>query len=98
MRQAGIIPWDSVVDDTWSPTEHDHYDNTHKKPSDLLIDRLQYSTGYSSSPWALKDVVCELWVESRSFAGTIRPTCDRFRVDLVPMGGQVSWSNVYYQM
>ena len=86
------------MDETRSPIVYDHYDNTHKKPKDLMIDRLKYSTGYQCSAWSIKDIVCELWVESRSFAGTVAPTCRKFDVDLVPMGGKTSWSNVYYQM
>ena len=98
LRQTGRVSWDAILDETRSESAFDHADNRDVSPQDVVFDRLENLTGYNLCAWERKDVVCELWVESRSFAATIYPTCQKFSVDLVPMGGQISWSNVYVQM
>ena len=98
LRQDGKISWDAIVDETRSAHEVDHFDNRDVTAEDVMINRLRSKTSYYASPWYGKKTVCELWVESRSFSQTIAPTCDALYVDLVPMGGQVSWSHVYNQV
>jgi len=53
------------------------------------------SSLYRADLWRDADVVCEVWVESRSIASSIIDLCDRYAVNLYPCGGFSSVSFVY---
>lgn len=45
---------------------------------------------YRRSPWQDASAYCEVWCESRSLAGVLRPLCRRLAVSLYPCGGYAS--------
>ena len=46
---------------------------------------------------AKKEVVAELWVESRSAAGSLSGFCESLKIDLVPLAGHTSWAYIFEQ-
>jgi hypothetical protein len=85
LRQAGSIPWDSVVDQTrffFKP-------NTFGTLQDALNETARV---YRRSYWATAPVQVQVWCESLSAAGIIKPETFRWDVPLYPGKGFSSHS------
>jgi hypothetical protein len=90
LRRAGVVPYSWISDTSRSG----YHTETYGSPSDFL----QRVNGlYRSNLWEHSDVAtfCEVWVESRSLAGTVRGLCRELAVSLYPAGGFTSASFAY---
>jgi hypothetical protein len=90
LRRAGVVPY-SWISDT---SRAGYYTETYGSPSDFLQ---RVSGLYRADLWEHDDVgtFCEVWVESRSLAGTVRGLCRELAVSLFPAGGFTSASFAY---
>jgi hypothetical protein len=80
LRQKGKLPWEWVVDDTrfcFSPTVY----GSHK---DYCFDG---ALSYRQSLWETADMDVEVWVESLSSAGVVKPVTWQWAVPLYPTRG-----------
>ena len=62
----------------------------------IALDKFR-AHGVQFSPWQKKEVVAELWVESRSAAGSLSGFCESLKIDLVPLAGHTSWAYIFEQ-
>ena len=97
LRKTGRIGWERIADESRAATTVDHYDARHISPKQKILNSIEWS-GYQLSPWHEKDVVAEVWVESRSAAQSLRPACQSLCVDVVPLGGQTSYPYIREQV
>jgi hypothetical protein len=90
MRRAGAIPY-AWISDT---SRAGYHTETYGSPSDFLH---RVSGLYRANLWEHPDVptFCEVWVESRSLAGTVLGLCRELAVSLYPAGGFTSASFAY---
>lgn len=90
LRRSGAIPY-SWISDSSRMGYHTH---TYGSASDFLRSMAGL---YRANLWEQKDVTtyCEVWVESRSLAGTLVHLCKELAVSLYPAGGFTSASFAY---
>jgi hypothetical protein len=83
LRERGQIPWEWIVDETrfyFAPTTYDS-----------LADLLEASAEvYRRSLWGTADVNVQVWCESMSIAGVIKPITSKWDVRLYPTRGYSS--------
>lgn len=83
LRVAGRIPYDHIVDGTrWMRKPV-----TWASVDDALAD---LTSGYRRAMWQDLDTVVEVWCESESVAGVLRPVIDEYDVPCYPIKGQTS--------
>ena len=83
LRRSGGLPFSWISD----ATRMGYHVPTYGNEADFLR---TVSRGYRADVWRDADVYCEVWCESRSIAGVIRPDCERLAVSLYPAGGFTS--------
>ena len=88
MREQGKLPYEWIVD----ASRQGYFVDTWANPQDFLE---EVSGWYRRDVWARLDTRVEVWVESRSLAGTLRRLCHRKGVSLFPCGGFPSTSFVW---
>ncbi len=88
LRRSGRIKYRWIADMSRRAYRTDVFENA----SDF-VERM--SSLYRADLWRDADVICEVWVESRSIASSIIGLCDRYAVNLYPCGGFSSVSFVY---
>jgi hypothetical protein len=87
LRRAGVLPY-SWISDT---SRMGYHVNTYASASDYLR---EVAGLYRANLWEQPEVptFCEVWVESRSLAGTLIALCRELAVSLYPAGGFTSAS------
>ncbi|MCR9104733.1 MAG: hypothetical protein NXI15_05520 [Gammaproteobacteria bacterium] len=85
MRRAGTLPYGWVTD----ATRRGYFVNTYHNQADFLRSVAGF---YRRDVWAEHDTHVEVWCESRSIAGVIQETCEKYAVSLYPAGGFSSLS------
>lgn len=90
LRRAGAIPYSWISDSS----RMGYHTQTYGSASDFLR---SVSGLYRANLWEQDDVptYCEVWVESRSLAGTLIELCRELAVSLYPAGGFTSASFAY---
>lgn len=88
LRRRGGLPFSWVSD----ATRMGYHVPTYGDEADFLR---SVSRQYRADVWRDADVYCEVWCESRSIAGVIRPDCERLAVSLYPAGGFASLTLVW---
>ncbi len=83
LRRDGEIPWNWVVDTGRRVIRPD----TNFSARDELS---WIAENYRRTPWQLGLIRIEIWTESDSVAGQIKPVGDEYDVPIYPMKGQVS--------
>jgi hypothetical protein len=87
LRQAGLIPWDWVVDHTRYFFKPNSFDSL----QDALNETARV---YRRSYWAESNIQIQIWCESMSAAGIIKPETTLWDVPLYPGKGFTSHSFV----
>ena len=85
MRRAGRLPYGWVTD----TTRRGYFVDTYRDQADFLRSVASF---YRRDVWANHDTHVEVWCESRSIAGVIQDTCEKYAVSLYPAGGFSSLS------
>lgn len=90
LRRSGVIPYSWISD-----TSRAGYHTVTYRDSTEFLRRV--SGMYRADLWGHRDVSmhCEVWVESRSLAGTLVDLCRELAVSLYPAGGFASASFAY---
>jgi len=88
LRRSGRIKYHWIADMSRRAYRTSVFENA----SDF-VERM--SSLYRADLWRDADVICEVWVESRSIASSVMELCDRYAVNLYPCGGFSSVSFVY---
>ncbi len=90
LRRSGAIPYGWISDSSRMA----YHTGTYRGASDFLT---RVAGLYRADLWGHTDVpaFCEVWVESRSLAGTLRDLCEELAVSLYPAGGFTSASFAY---
>ena len=88
LRRSGRIKYKWIADMSRRAYRTNVFDDAFD-----FVERM--SSLYRADLWRDADVVCEVWVESRSIASSIIDLCDRYAVNLYPCGGFSSVSFVY---
>ncbi len=88
LRRSGQIKYHWIADMSRRAYQTDVFENA----SDF-VERM--SSLYRADLWRDADVICEVWVESRSIASSVIELCDRYAVNLYPCGGFSSVSFVH---
>lgn len=96
LRKEGRISWEKIVDESREATVFSHFDNSEESPAEAMLGNIE-CVAYNVSPWRNKDVIAELWVESKSAAGSLQNFCRQLQIDLVPLSGHTSWAYIYDQ-
>jgi hypothetical protein len=85
MRRTGLLPYDWITDST----RRGYFVNTYSGKGDFLRSVASF---YRRDVWANHQSHVEVWCESRSIAGVIQGTCEKYAVSLYPAGGFSSLS------
>lgn len=85
MRRAKLLPYDWITDST----RRGYFVNTYSNQGDFLRSVASF---YRRDVWANHTTHVEVWCESRSIAGVIQGTCEKYAVSLYPAGGFSSLS------
>jgi hypothetical protein len=85
MRRAGTLPYGWITD----TTRRGHFVDTYNDKADFLRSVASF---YRRDVWANHSTHVEVWCESRSIAGAIQGTCEKYAVSLYPAGGFSSLS------
>lgn len=85
MRRAGKLPYEWITDST----RRGYFVNTYSDQGDFLRSVASF---YRRDVWANHRTHVEVWCESRSIAGVIQGTCEKYAVSLYPAGGFSSLS------
>jgi hypothetical protein len=80
MRRRGDLPYGWIVD----ATRTGYFVATFDDAFDFIK---RVSGVYRTDVWKNSGVYLEVWVESRSIAGVIKPICEEYGVPLYPSGG-----------
>lgn len=88
LRRSGQIKYHWIADMSRRAYRTDVFENA----SDF-VERV--SSLYRADLWRDADVICEVWVESRSIASSVIELCDHYAVNLYPCGGFSSVSFVH---
>lgn len=90
LRRAGELPYHWISDSS----RRGYHVATYASASDFLR---RVAGEYRADIWQHPDVptYCEVWVESRSIAGTLQGLCEEMAVSLYPAGGFTSASFAY---
>ena len=88
MRKDGVLPFGWITDATRMGYFVDTFDG-----SADFVERI--SGIYRADAWKYADHYVEIWCESRSIGGVIRPLCREFGVSLYPAGGFTSHTLPY---
>ena len=88
LRRSGRIKYHWIADMSRRAYRTSVFENA----SDF-VERM--SSLYRADLWRDADVICEVWVESRSIASSVIELCDRYAVNLFPCGGFSSVSFVH---
>jgi hypothetical protein len=88
LRRSGRVPYGWITD----ATRRGYHVSTFAD----LADFIRRTEGfYRADLWRTASYYCEVWVESRSIAGTIQHVCEELAVSLYPTGGFSSISLAY---
>jgi hypothetical protein len=88
LRENGTIPYGWIVD----ATRRGYHTTTYRSAAEFI----EATHGlYRGDLWQQSDYYCEVWVESRSIAGTILKDCKELAVSLYPAGGCTSLTLPY---
>ncbi len=87
-REAGLIPWGHVVDETRSPERASTWSNP-----DAIINTAVET--YRRDHWQDQPAWVEVWSEKGTIRGTLAPVLDRFGVTFRVMHGYGSATSVY---
>lgn len=85
MRRTGALPYGWIVD----TTRRGYFVDTFSGKADFLK---RVASLYRGDVWANHSTHVEVWCESRSIAGVIQDTCEKYAVSLYPSGGFSSLS------
>lgn len=88
LRREGAMPWEWVVD----PGRSGYWANVYEDSADALT---QLSQTYRRNPWPEWAPRVEVWCESESLAGVLKPLRDSHAVTVFPIGGQTSDTFAY---
>ena len=88
MRRSGSLPYGWVSD----ATRRGWFTDTYTSTAHFLRSVANF---YRRDLWASVDTYVEVWCESRSIAGVIERTCDKWAVPLYPSGGFSSLTLAY---
>lgn len=88
MRREGFLPYGWVSD----ATRRGWHTSTYSSTGDFLQSVASF---YRRDLWTNVDTYVEVWCESRSIAGVIERTCDKWAVSLYPAGGFSSLTLAY---
>lgn len=80
MRQTGIIPFDWISDSTRVGYHVNSFENAAEFISSM-------ASQYRAQTWNELPAFPEVWCESRSLAGVLRPLCREYGISLYPAGG-----------
>jgi hypothetical protein len=87
-REAGIIPWDWIVDETRSLEKTATWDEPEELAEEL-------ATGYRKEFWNQQPVRCEVWSEKGTVRGLLQPVLEKYGVGFRVMHGYSSATVVY---
>jgi len=85
MRRDGLLPYNWITD----TTRRGYHVSTYTDRGDFLRSVASF---YRGDVWASHKTHVEVWCESRSIAGVIQGTCEKYAVSLYPAGGFSSLS------
>ena len=88
MRRAGTVPYGWVSD----TTRRGYHTITYSNGADFLR---RHIGAYRADLWSDATAYVEVWVESRSIAGSIVDLCEELAVSLYPAGGFASITFAY---
>jgi hypothetical protein len=90
LRRSGVVPYSWIAD----TSRIDYHTQTYGSGSDFLR---SVAGMYRADLWEnpAVETFCEVWVESRSLAGTLIEVCRELAVSLYPAGGFTSASFAY---
>lgn len=88
LRRSGRIKYRWIADMSRRAYRTSVFENASN-----FVERM--SSHYRADLWRDADVICEVWVESRSIASSVMELCDRYAVNLYPCGGFSSVSFVH---
>lgn len=80
MRQSGVIPFDWISDST----RMGYHVNSFESAAEFIS---TMAGQYRAQTWNALPAFPEVWCESRSLAGVLRPLCREYGVSLYPAGG-----------
>jgi hypothetical protein len=81
LREDGLIGWDEIVDETRSVDCNVRYGSVREAVE-------SYKQYVQIDPWQLSDTRPFVLCESRSLAGVLRATCNKYGVDITSVNGQ----------
>jgi hypothetical protein len=87
-RLAGLINFESIVDDTREAEKTSSWNNT----EEFLLAALRQ---YRSNWWRDQDYYVEVWLEKRALRRIFLPITNSYDVYLCTGGGYQSWSEIY---
>jgi hypothetical protein len=88
LRESGRVEYDQIVD----ASRTGYHVATYEDPIAYMY---KTASDYRSDVWLQTPYYVEVWCESRSIAGVILQTCQKFGVSLYPAGGYTSISFAY---
>lgn len=88
LRRSGQIPYGWIAD----ATRMGWHTDTFTSAADFIR---AHAEAYRADLWRHSDRHVEVWVESRSIAGIVRPVCRELAVSLYPCGGFASITLAY---
>jgi len=88
MRRDGLLPYSWITD----TTRRGYHVSTYTDRGDFLRSVASF---YRGDVWSGHKTHVEVWCESRSIAGVIQATCEKYAVSLYPAGGFSSLSLVH---
>lgn len=83
LRRDGVMPWQWVED----PGRSGYWAHVYNNSQDALA---QLSQTYRRNPWPEWAPRVEIWCESESLAGVLKPIRNNYAVTIFPTGGQTS--------
>jgi len=88
LRRRQRIDYNRIAD----ATRRGYFVNTFSSGADFVR---RMAGQYRADLWAQSDYRCEVWVESRSIASVVQPTCEDLAVSLYPSAGFASLSFLF---
>lgn len=82
-RENGELPWDVIADQTRSVYQRASWDSLRD-----VVTAVRHQ--YRRNLWSSQDVRVEVWTESRTLMGALKPVIDEWGVPLYPCGGYPS--------